>query len=206
MNSTMHIKILMPQKEWQDGDTWIAEINYFNPRSREGSDWWWHPFLTFSFTISIHAPVKGATFKLFYPFWLFKISIHAPVKGATKTTTDEIMVIDISIHAPVKGATSSNRFFPDRSRISIHAPVKGATFASRFINSPTSHFNPRSREGSDHTHTSDKDPVPHISIHAPVKGATARLEARIQSTAGFQSTLPWRERQRKVAPFMAKID
>ena len=33
--------------------------------------------------------------------------------------------------------------------ISIHAPVKGATFVERIIMREKTHFNPRSREGSD---------------------------------------------------------
>ena len=65
-------------------------------------------------------------------------------------------------------------------------------------------FNPRSREGSDfdppiwnHGHR--------ISIHAPAKGAT-KDPATERFINRFQSTLPRRERQRKVAPFTVKID
>ena len=57
--------------------------------------------------------------------------------------------LNISIHAPVKGATV---FFSSSFliyQISIHAPVKGATAALAGIVLDASHFNPRSREGSD---------------------------------------------------------
>ena len=58
---------------------------YFNPRTREGCD---YPlFWTFAkslFVISIHAPVKGATFEAAgSSIGMHFISIHAPVKGAT---------------------------------------------------------------------------------------------------------------------------
>ena len=98
------------------------------------------------------------------------VSIHAPVWGATRNWTDVQTVLTVSIHAPVWGATwaspknNSYRCFNPRTRVgcdtikdlvfepsgvSIHAPVWGAT---RFI-----------------------ELMPHIkgvSIHAPVWGAT----------------------------------
>ena len=37
---------------------------YFNPRSREGSDWFEFMAMMESLNISIHAPVKGATAKI----------------------------------------------------------------------------------------------------------------------------------------------
>ena len=56
-------------------------------------------------TISIHAPMKGATHFLFYICKLSVISIHAPMKGATLAVLGSGDVFDISIHAPMKGAT-----------------------------------------------------------------------------------------------------
>ena len=56
------------------------------------------------------------------------ISIHAPVKGATianKNVGDTLHII--SIHAPVKGATYKYVELSSVHLISIHAPVKGAT-------------------------------------------------------------------------------
>ena len=55
---------------------------YFNPRSREGSDY------------------NTTTEKMEYG-----ISIHAPAKGATINTLGGYTICDISIHAPAKGAT-----------------------------------------------------------------------------------------------------
>ena len=37
------------------------------------------------------------------------VSIHAPVKGATVGGFNGVLVADVSIHAPVKGATESRK-------------------------------------------------------------------------------------------------
>ena len=37
--------------------------------------------------------------------WRRSVSIHAPVKGATDDTAEELLRVKVSIHAPVKGAT-----------------------------------------------------------------------------------------------------
>ena len=77
--------------------------------------------------VSIHAPVKGATFvflyfssiifgfnsrtrkgcdtRFFKSVIFFRVSIHAPVKGATQKDGAGVATIAVSIHAPVKGAT-----------------------------------------------------------------------------------------------------
>ena len=78
------------------------------------------------------------------------VSIHAPVKGATYNPTTKETMLNVSIHAPVKGATVlgagcvKSQSFNSRTRkgcdipsgitmpttpVSIHAPVKGATIA-----------------------------------------------------------------------------
>ena len=57
-------------------------------------------------SVSIHAPVKGATVVIKLRTLLLEgVSIHAPVKGATAVGYQRCDVIDVSIHAPVKGAT-----------------------------------------------------------------------------------------------------
>ena len=57
----------------------------FNPRSREGSDDWIALGEALQ-KISIHAPVKGATYLSMVQSATSHISIHAPVKGATSKT------------------------------------------------------------------------------------------------------------------------
>ena len=57
---------------------------YFNPRTREGCDDRGPGAEIVVYTISIHAPVKGATFARAIARGVTDyISIHAPVKGAT---------------------------------------------------------------------------------------------------------------------------
>ena len=99
---------------------------YFNPRSREGSDYLIGR-VDHHLYISIHAPVKGATDDFWTVLPQVQISIHAPVKGATSSKSSSIRFSTISIHAPVKGATGGGQLDRVDILISIHAPVKGAT-------------------------------------------------------------------------------
>ena len=121
---------------------------YFNPRSREGSDFLALDFSATTF-ISIHAPAKGATIPWIYLFFDDFISIHAPAKGATQRTIDLLSEYRISIHAPAKGATFLKLWKVGGINISIHAPAKGATFCNWTRKGMLVDFNPRSREGSD---------------------------------------------------------
>ena len=146
-----------------------------------------------AYTISIHAPAKGATQYGGSPSACdshfnprsregsdipprhrerrFHISIHAPAKGATPSPTSITYTKTISIHAPAKGATISQLVSKVEELISIHAPAKGATsiaFALAIWDS--------------------------ISIHAPAKGATDHIEPH-NGDWEFQSTLPRRERR-----------
>ena len=60
-------------------------LSDFNPRTREGCD---------GVSVEYERPEES-------------ISIHAPVKGATVRRKERVLVRRISIHAPVKGATVS---------------------------------------------------------------------------------------------------
>ena len=62
-----------------------SSARYFNPRSREGSDAECGYPLSYA-CISIHAPVKGATYSVWADYVRKLISIHTPVKGATPNT------------------------------------------------------------------------------------------------------------------------
>ena len=55
----------------------------FNPRTREGCDLPCSSTFVKHLFISIHAPVKGATYRIYVTTVSENISIHAPVKGAT---------------------------------------------------------------------------------------------------------------------------
>ncbi len=100
-----------------------------------------------------------------------KISIHAPAKGATyKLASNQVSNDVISIHAPAKGATNDFEIVNHYTDISIHAPAKGATYLTEAnlnralfqsthprrvrpslekVEVITEYFNPRTREGCD---------------------------------------------------------
>ncbi len=81
----------------------------FDPRARERRDALRSVCMIPGTTVSIHAPVKGATP---HPCWssrLRSVSIHAPVKGATRQAVISVYLGTVSIHAPVKGATTRSR-------------------------------------------------------------------------------------------------
>ena len=65
------------------GSRW-HKFEYFNPRSREGSDLNNAHFVSSS-KISIHAPARGATRFCRLFCYALQISIHAPARGATST-------------------------------------------------------------------------------------------------------------------------
>ena len=146
-------------------------MTHFNPRSREGSDCVFG-FLTAIFTISIHAPARGATQFLRPRSPEAQISIHAPARGATKRAT---------------GSCENLMNFNPRSR-------EGSDDVVCHIIRSIDYFNPRSREGSDwETFGNGQDGD--ISIHAPARGATCRHIHYDFSYFKFQSTLPRGERQ-----------
>mgnify|MGYP001511702919 CR=1 FL=1 len=60
------------------------------------------------YTISIHAPPRGATCAILVSS-AGSISIHAPPRGATRACWLAADGADISIHAPPRGATEQNR-------------------------------------------------------------------------------------------------
>ena len=56
--------------------------------------------------ISIHAPARGATARIWNEWFRDEISIHAPARGATEYIGGNRTPINIiSIHAPARGAT-----------------------------------------------------------------------------------------------------
>ena len=77
----------------------------YNPRSREGSDQLQNNINILGISVSIHAPVKGATCARPAHQAALRVSIHAPVKGATGVRWLADWPPAVSIHAPVKGAT-----------------------------------------------------------------------------------------------------
>ena len=100
----------------------------------------------------------------------------------------------ISIHAPAKGATTVAIYRPFGSGNFNPRSREGSDHSRKTGKVPEPDFNPRSREGSDHTGRMTKD-MADISIHAPAKGATMRFTRNHPAHQSFQSTLPRRERR-----------
>ena len=129
--------------------------------------------ITLIITVSIHAPLKGATIirattlrrRLCFNSRTPKgcdggsrlhrgdtrqVSIHAPLKGATSSTCVFSSFNKVSIHAPLKGATSSTCVFSSFNKVSIHAPLKGATPSLLLSKANHSCFNSRTPKGCDY--------------------------------------------------------
>ena len=81
------------------------EVKRFNPRPRDGGDICRDSGEYGNGSVSIHAPVMGATICISCIRLLEPVSIHAPVMGATFEKIQRKYTDDVSIHAPVMGAT-----------------------------------------------------------------------------------------------------
>ena len=129
-----------------------SDRQYFNPRTREGCDGFFIGIRLFTFSISIHAPVKGATKGLSSCDSSFSDFNPRTREGCDLNVECNIdYPALISIHAPVKGATTAHHVRKLCFRISIHAPVKGATSAVPPGYLSHGYFNPRTRERCDST-------------------------------------------------------
>ena len=172
-------------------------------------------FLRVTGDISIHAPAWGATDAPRPVTQLVEISIHAPAWGATRhrvhhaparlfqSTLPHGERLATPVHHAVAMLFQSTLPHGERLRymddITIYAAFQstlphGERRRRRHPVSRTpADFNPRSRMGSDRSgHVLDVPGLP-ISIHAPAWGATS-MGLDIESSEGFQSTLPHGER------------
>ena len=189
---------------------------HFNPRSREGSDRMYY-VPSRSFTISIHAPAKGATSFLNYPN--HNIYDFNPRSREGSDCVLFCIVVTRFRFQSTLPRRERHGFLGAVSKvlaISIHAPAKGATSEHIRNSKNLHHFNPRSREGSDREKQyinmminlfqstlprRERRQMPlgnrqfvGISIHAPAKGATKKFQIHVDKNQ-FQSTLPRRERR-----------
>ena len=120
----------LPRRERPSSGAFVITPLHFNPRSREGSD--------------------GSNPDAFQQRILFQSTL--PRRERLELSSPTLLdTKSISIHAPAKGATDYFFIQLAQSKISIHAPAKGATRSARWRSCSPHHFNPRSREGSDHT-------------------------------------------------------
>ena len=106
-----------------------GDVERFNPRTRKGCD----PAVDCRYINT-------------------EVSIHAPVKDATYNKLSALAKLNVSIHAPVKDATQSSSRFTSYFHVSIHAPVKDATECLLYTLSVFFSFNPRTRKGCDSMH------------------------------------------------------
>ena len=143
---------------------------HFNPRSREGSDGIMRCQNLFT-TISIHAPAKGATLS-FDDIRKHIISFQStlPRRERPQTAPQGQAHSHFNPRSREGSDLAANGLLTSGLTISIHAPAKGATLQ------PFALLLGRC-----------------ISIHAPAKGAT-HYATPAPVLAGFQSTLPRRER------------
>ena len=143
----------------------------FNPRSREGSDG------------------KTSYFHIKY-----SVSIHAPARGATPHLLGDFRIICVSIHAPARGATCQRKALIQSKSVSIHAPARGATLSLFHQSFPASRFNPRSREGSDPTIAYAISVIFCFNPRSR-EGSDNIVTDNLPCRCRFQSTLPRGERR-----------
>ena len=148
----------------------IITINYFNPRSHEGSDLeeYYNGRGFKHFNPRSHEGSDGISREKFCPKDNFNPRSHEGSDDAIFTTMDSYM---ISIHAPTKGATYSTLPYWQGTGISIHAPTKGAT--SCICSNPHTKLFQSTLPRRERLICIESCSSPkYISIHAPTKGAT----------------------------------
>ena len=111
-----------------------ARWQCFNPRTRTGCDSPKLCVMFASYTVSIHAPARGATQLQHALSLLIRVSIHAPARGATYIIRAQLHLFDVSIHAPARGATFATRFYTGQRTFQSTHPhgVRPATI-SRYV-------------------------------------------------------------------------
>ena len=131
----------------------IRSDNYFNPRSREGSDM--HLILILLILTYFNPRSReGSDQNYTHVAGIDGISIHAPARGATVCTHMAWSSIhQISIHAPARGATSIPDIIPSAKSISIHAPARGATFVHTIHSTFQDRFQSTLPRGERHPHS-----------------------------------------------------
>ena len=168
----------LPRRERQCLSPYFYCYNYFNPRSREGSDVFCKGEND-HLNISIHAPAKGATrgrLRTSAPFEIFQSTL--PRRERHKEVTVGAKEPQFQSTLPRRERQCKEGYYNAVLDISIHAPAKGATQATPSVHQMFRNFNPRSREGSDF--------------------GTSTVSPRKKL---FQSTLPRRERQYLLTSF-----
>ena len=141
----------------------------------------------FQFTL----PRGERRLRVWWPVPQWTISIHAPTRGATKANEKALADFKISIHAPTRGATVLCRQGQHRQVISIHAPTRGATKVEPRYVPFDLNFNSRSHAGSDVGRGGHRR-LYRISIHAPTRGATRPAVSKLRTRRSISIHAPTR--------------
>ena len=150
-----------------------------------------------NFSVSIHAPARGATIYLTIPSPdLIGFNPRSRAGSDFSLPSTELILAIVSIHAPARGARGATSSFSSISISTLFQSTlpRGERLKKSQIVSANICFNPRSRAGSDPIYLPLKSFVP-VSIHAPARGATNLLLCLSSSRSWFQSTLPRGERR-----------
>ena len=156
----------------QDGNTWITEINYFNPRSREGSDLKWMKLTKMQKLFQSTLPRRERHKRA----WLIPMVENfnpRPREGSDNKAKEAGLTVNA---------------------ISIHAPVKGATWHCFLHKTVFLDFNPRPREGSDTWSAWPKSGTARFQSTPPWRERRGLYFIMQTKQRLFQSTPPWRER------------
>ena len=180
----------------------------FNPRSRMGSD-------AYQALVSAQGDIFQSTLPHGERLWRRRSS-ESPVifqstlpHGERPPSLDSMPATRLFQSTLPHGERQSSGRIISPVKISIHAPAWGATRQRHRRRHRTSHFNPRSRMGSDeHRHDAGADLS--ISIHAPAwhqfQSTLPRGIPSPRHDAGadpFQSTLPHGERLQQRTAYSA---
>ena len=158
-------------------------MQYFNPRSREGSD-----KITPLFNVILAAN--------------FNPRSREGSDDSANQNSDTTIII--SIHAPARGATIRSTKISMHKKFQSTLPRGERRLGGSGCPVDRYHFNPRSREGSDSFFPPPKC-WQSISIHAPARGATSGQRISFPSRR-FQSTLPRGERQEDIKDIKSKLE
>ena len=144
----------------------------------------WPPLGGYGTKVSIHAPVRGATFCGASGPRRPRVSIHAPVRGATFEDLPHGAGDGFQFTRPC-GARPSRATISARRRSFNSRARAGRDGRILRVLSPSPRFNSRARAGRDATRASSAHGAD-VSIHAPVRGATMRTR-REGPKPGFNS-------------------
>ena len=165
----------LPRRERLHGRRHDQQRTYFNPRSREGSDWL--------------SRCDG--------LYRRKFQSTLPRRERHVTELQNVTTMTFQSTLPRRERLSWSMFPTLYAKISIHAPAKGATRFFKTCYCTITNFNPRSREGSDTTATSAHRHRNRFQSTLPRRERQVATPQN-KDIIGFQSTLPRRERRNDI--------